>query len=171
MSSHPYHTRKNSKGVSVLDTILSASDSETTHPQQQSATTADNMYTQAQQQQPTAGMPHLSEDSPSVPGITTGMPAVDDGMRAMDDGMRASGSNFAALGMQNNTQQRDTAAAMQIKLENKHNKYSYNDDVESDNEVEVLSSSRGAHYLNIQPMKFNTDMTYSRYHSAHSLSY
>ena len=160
MSSHPYHTRKNSKGVTVLDTILSASDSETTHPQQQSATTADNMHTQAQQQQqqPAAGMQHLSEDSPSVPDITTGMRAVDDGMRAMDDGMRANGSNFAALGMQNNTQQRDTAAAMQIKLENKHNKYSYNDDVESDNEVEVLSSSRGAHYLNIQPMKFNTDM-------------
>ena len=96
MSSHPYHTRKNSKGVSVLDTILSASDSETTHPQQQSATTAGNMYTQAQQQQPAAGTPHLSEDTP-VPGITTGMPAVDDGMRAMDDGMRASGSNFAGI--------------------------------------------------------------------------
>lgn len=167
MSSHSYPTRKNSKGVNILDTILSASDSETTHTQQQSATTTDNMYTQAQQQQqqPAAGMQHLGEDSPSVPGIT-GMRAADDGMRAsgsnvagmraMDDGMRTSGSNFAAVGMQHNAQHRDREAAMQIKLEHKHN-YSHNDDLGSDNEIEVLSTSRGAHYLNIQPMKFNPD--------------
>ena len=107
MSSHPYHTRQNSKGVNILDPILSGSDSEATHPQQQSAITADNMYTQAQQQQqqPAAGMQHLSEDRPGMPGINTGM-------RAVDDDMPASGSNFATLGMQNNTQHRDREAAM-----------------------------------------------------------
>ena len=109
MSSHPYHLRKNSKGVNILDPILSASDSEATHPEQQSATTADNMYTHAQQQQqqPAAGM-HTSEDSHSMHGINTGMRAVNDGMRAEDNGMRASGSNFATLGMQSNIQHRDT---------------------------------------------------------------